>query len=154
MDKLLSYVKNLFQQSSSTTQTAPQPIQATSIRPKEYVVLEVAQASPGHELDKETQAAIASLAGNPGFEALMEKLKLQRAMLESRLRTDHFKRLEDVFSLQAGIFWLDWLRRQVAQETNRVEPEPMRRPFEIEESELLKVQQALTLIGMDPVQVP
>jgi hypothetical protein len=139
--------------SSQSSPRAQEPLAKGPVRAQEYMVLELEKEVPVYDMDKETQDSIRALAGNTGFEALMRKLRVQRAMLESRLHTEHFKRLEDVFSLQAGIFWLKWLRRQVDMETNRVEPEPVRRPFEVEESDLKKIAEAITLIGFDP-QVP
>ena len=61
----------------------------------------------------EDEAALASLQGHPGVQALLNRLKLQSAVLERQLVTVHHKDLHDVYFLQSGITWVryEWSYR-------------------------------------------
>jgi hypothetical protein len=62
--------------------------------------------------------AIPALMNHPGFLALMHKLYLQRAFLETRLKTTRHKDIRDVDILLTGLAWLGYLESQVASATN------------------------------------
>lgn len=64
------------------------------------------------KVDPETMAA---LSVHPGFRNLLYKLKVNKAVLESRLRTEAHKDLAEVLRLQAHIQAVRWLERQMLE---------------------------------------
>jgi hypothetical protein len=61
----------------------------------------------------EDEAALASLQGHPGVQALLNRLKLQSAVLERQLVTVHHKDLHDVYFLQSGITWVRYVESEL-----------------------------------------
>ena len=94
-----------------------------------------------------SSADIASLAEHPGMHALMARLRVQRSMLDSALRSNRHDSLADVAKLQAGIQWIAWIERQVNLAVGKSQPERFREPFELERQELEKIVQALQIVG-------
>lgn len=80
-----------------------------------YKIVEVEKPKPVIEDNEEILKSVASLATHPGFEYLNNKLKLQRALLKSRIDSDRHAELKDVEFIQSGIFWCSWLDTQVRQ---------------------------------------
>lgn len=115
----------------------------------EYKVIELKGFSPAHDWDKETSAQVRLLATNPGFTALVDKLKLQRAVLESALARGKHTSIRDVDILQAGIRWISWMELTVQREVfNNERAEAARPPFDLEQKEFARMQEALTLVGL------
>lgn len=67
----------------------------------------------------EDEESIRSLATHPGFVALMNRLKLQRAVLQTTLDTKKHSDIRVVDDLQAGLKWLDYLQSEVNRTVNR-----------------------------------
>lgn len=65
-------------------------------------------------LRDDDSAAIASLKGHPGITALLNRFQLQQALLESQLKTNRFKDLDDVHFLQLGLTWLGYVKSELA----------------------------------------
>jgi hypothetical protein len=112
-----------------------------------YKVIEVEKPNPALELDPETPRAIASLAGNPGFQALMNRLRIQKALLNSALRGNKHESLIEVNRLQSGIAWINWLDRQVALEVTKSEREQPRPAYDVEQQEFERMAAAITIVG-------
>ena len=94
-------------------------------------------------MDSGAAAAVASLAGHPGFQYLNAMLKNQGALLKAALYKTKHKDIREVDFLQSGCNWCDWLETQVAKATEmtsqRTEPREMR-PSEIANFERLRSQ--------------
>lgn len=100
------------------------------------------------ELDEDTSSLIAGLETNPGFQWLVNRLKLQRSVLETRLKTQKHETLRDVDYLQLGIQWCNWLENEVRAEVNRRERQPKpRQAFDYEEREFNRIRETLKLVG-------
>jgi hypothetical protein len=67
----------------------------------------------------EDEESIRSLATHPGFVALMNRLKLQRSVLQTTLDTKKHSDIRVVDDLQAGLKWLDYLQGEVNRTVSR-----------------------------------
>jgi len=76
------------------------------------VEIEAPASLPGLH-DPETPQAVAALNAHPGFMFLMAKLKMQRSLIESKLKHERHHDIREVDNLQSGIFWTRWLEDQV-----------------------------------------
>lgn len=110
-----------------------------------YQVLEIEKPAP--RLTAEDSQNIASLAEHPGFTALLNRLRLQRTVLESVLRAQAAAG-EALAAQEAavGINWINWLDKQVQQQANRMQAIP-RMAFELEQREFERMALALDLVG-------
>lgn len=81
-----------------------------------YKVVEV-KDRPIQEWDKETKDAISTLPAHPGFLAVMNRLSLQRQMLNTKLSASYHKELREVDFLQSGLYWLNYIQNTVEQAT-------------------------------------
>lgn len=77
-----------------------------------YIYLETEIPRPGVITPDQTDS-IRALAHNPGFRALMNRLRLQRLQMQNRLQTDLNAPLDALRSLQLGVYWAGWLDHQV-----------------------------------------
>jgi hypothetical protein len=68
---------------------------------------------------KEQRETVSTLAYNPGFVLLTDRLSLQAAALKAKLVADRHKEIRDVEFIQSGIFWCNWLQAQVTGTTTR-----------------------------------
>lgn len=64
------------------------------------------------EVTPEGRASLAMLKDHPGFNYLINRLRLQRAALESALKFSKHQDFNQVLDLQAGIRWMMWLENQ------------------------------------------
>lgn len=62
--------------------------------------------------DPAGRLALAGLAEHPGLNFLLNRIRLQRAALESALKYGAHAELKEVLALQAGIRWLTWVDNQ------------------------------------------
>jgi hypothetical protein len=111
-------------------------------------VVEVERPRPLTDLKKmkDGEAAVASLEGNPGFQYLLAKFKIQRALLERTLRTQPPTDLVAICNLQQGIFWCGWLEDQLTQSKSRLERNSQQTTAE--ELKLFKeIHSAMTMVG-------
>lgn len=82
-----------------------------------YKIVEVKAPRPTYRWDENTRDSVATLSAHPGFVALIERLGVTKAQLESKNNTQWKKDLREADFLQAGIFWCNWLQDQVAKST-------------------------------------
>jgi hypothetical protein len=87
-----------------------------------YRIIELPQARTHSGWTKETKESVATLVAHPGFVALMDKLKLQKATLANHLTSTYHKDLRQVDHLQAGVFWLTWVEAVVMKATTNGSP--------------------------------
>jgi hypothetical protein len=112
----------------------------------EYQLVEIDRHSDKH---LGSNSDIASLANHPGMLALMARMRVQKAAVESLLKNSRHQDLSDVAKLQAGIIWLSWIEKQVNLAVGRQHQEAPREPFEQERAEFAKIAEALHLVGRD-----
>lgn len=117
------------------------------------VQYKVVELEPGvaADLDEESVKAIPALEHNPGFKAVCAKLKLQRAILQSKLDNTHHKDIREVDFLQSGLYWTKWLETFLKSEIGRQEliyAKP-RSAFDIEEREFERMSASLEVVGRE-----
>lgn len=83
----------------------------TDSKPKPYVV-EMEKTSVPEET-VETISAVNSLQNHEGFRWLLKKLRYQAARLQMELVNKRHDTLEDVYFLQSGVQWCNWLQQQL-----------------------------------------
>jgi hypothetical protein len=82
-----------------------------------YKIIEVPPHRTQTRWDDDTKAAVSTLSSHPGFVALMDRMFLQRALIEQKLTREFHKDMREVDVLQAGLYWLTWLQDQVQKAT-------------------------------------
>lgn len=89
-----------------------------------YKVVEVRPNDKLPELGQELRESILTLPYHPGFDYIIKKFRMQRALLEHKLKNERFSSISDVEFLQSGIYWLDWLDNQIRFLTKIPAPPP------------------------------
>lgn len=98
----------------------------------QWAIVEVEKPVP--ITDHSDDAAMASLQNHPGVTALLNRLRLQRAALETRLLTTQHKDLNDVYLLQSRISGLGFAELEIRNATKNLEVR-RQRPASIHEIE-------------------
>jgi hypothetical protein len=131
-------------QAINSTEVWP-PIRVQTI----YKVVEVRAPRSNQPWTKEIKDAIATLPSHPGFIALIDRLNLQKQMLENKCSREFHKDQRETDYLQAGVFWLGYLQDLVAKATKLMPPAPA--DAYAEELEAFKqIDAQIERIGMDP----
>jgi len=112
-----------------------------------YKILEVPTNATIPDFDAETQAAIRSLDSHPGFEALLNKLRLQRSLIDNNLRKQRQDKIEDYYWLQALEFALDYAESFLKSEVKKIRVPKPREAFDEETEQFEKISAALEVIG-------
>jgi hypothetical protein len=81
--------------------------------------------------EKEARDSITALAAHPGFIELTRRMYLQHQVLKTKLCYEKQTSTRNVHFLQAGIYWSNWLRQEVARATTKVNDKTVD-PFEEE----------------------
>ena len=97
-----------------------------------WTIVEVEKPVP--ITDHSDDAAMASLQDHPGVTALLNRLRLQRAVLETRLLATQHKDLNDVYLLQSRISGLGFAELEIRNATKNLEVR-RQRPASIQEIE-------------------
>jgi hypothetical protein len=95
--------------------------------------------------EAEVSKSIATLQGHPGFQYLVEKLRLQRAQLKTALCNQRQENLKDVEFLQSGIAWTGWLEEQLMRAVNHQEPKPQE-PAQTEQEAFEEIQRFIEVL--------
>lgn len=101
---------------------------------------------PTSIIDKSDEAAIASLENHPGAIALLNRLRLQRALLETQLLTTHFKDLRDADFVQSRIAGLGYVESQIRSATKNLSDKKTRLATATEVEEFQKVLSSIESI--------
>lgn len=80
-----------------------------------YKIVEIKGPRVIQKWDKETKAAVNTLQSHPGFIAILDRLALQRQMLETKNNKEVKKDLREGDFLQSGIFWLGYVQELVSK---------------------------------------
>jgi hypothetical protein len=118
-------------------------------KPKEVVkfqVVEVERPRVIPPVEAEVSKSVATLQGHPGFQYLVEKLRLQRAQLRSALCHQRQSDLKDVEFLQSGIAWTGWLEDQLTRAVNFQEPKEPQPAAETEREAFEDIQRFIEVL--------
>lgn len=87
-----------------------------------YHIIELEKPRPITDLTKakDSDSAVASLAGHPGWDYLLAKFKIQKALLERTLHSEPPTDINRIMHLQQGIYWTGWLDAQFSSSRSRV----------------------------------
>lgn len=110
-----------------------------------YSIVEVEK--PVTIIDPDAAASVRTLSGHPGFTYLLAKLKLQRSLLETKLKSSKHREMRDVEFLQSGIFWSKWLEDQINQEVYITPSAPQKPVGEDEAAIFERVRAAIETVG-------
>lgn len=111
-------------------------------KPK-FLVVEIEKPRPLPVATTEDQIqAVRQLEHSPGFQVLLQKFRLQRAVLEAHLKKSNHDSLRKVIRLQEGIFWMSWLEDQLTRAIGWKKPTP-ELPLEDLQKEFERVHFAL-----------
>lgn len=113
-----------------------------------FQVVELAPPMRLPAVDSNIAASIATLQGHPGFTYLLQKLRLQRAMLVSALANTRQESLKDVEFLQSGVAWTGFVEAQLMKAIGyREAPEaPKQTPFEAEREAFEEAQKFIEVL--------
>lgn len=112
-----------------------------------YKIIEVERPRTPEAMDTtEVRAMLATLQSNPGLLYILGRLKAQKSLMETTLKTTHFEKLEEVINLQSGIFWAGWLEAQINSLTKRATPEPAA-PYDFELEAFKEIDSQLERVG-------
>ena len=109
-----------------------------------YYIVEFKEGVPVP--DRGDDEAIASLRDHPGMTAILNRLRLKRAILESELKNARHSSLRDVDILQLGIFWNRFTESELNISTGRVSTRKMPTLAVDEVAEFEKVRAAIESI--------
>lgn len=113
-----------------------------------YKIIDVKGPRIAVKWDKEIKAAVATLQSHPGFLAILDRLALQKAMLETKNNGEFHKELREVDHLQSGIFWLGFVQQLIHKASEMPLPGP--RDAMAEELEAFRELDAkIERVGMD-----
>jgi hypothetical protein len=113
-----------------------------------YKVVEVSGPRVVRKWDKETKASVHTLQSHPGFIAILDRLALQRQLLESRNNKEFKKDLREADFLQSGVFWLGYVQELV----NKAVDLPLAHPVDAMQEELeafRELDAKIERVGMD-----
>lgn len=114
-----------------------------------YKVVEVKAPRTPYRWDQNTQDAVSTLSAHPGFIAILDRLAVTKAQLESKNNTQWKKDLREGDFLQSGIFWCNWLQDQISKATVKGSQRRYVDPM-AEELEAFKALDAqIERVGMD-----
>lgn len=101
-------------------------------------VIEVEKQFVLPALDQGSAAAVAMLAGHPGFQYLVAALHNQAAVMKAALIKNRHKDMRDVEFLQSGINWAGWLAEFVTKAAEMAKPKE--EPREMRDSERMNFE--------------
>jgi len=99
------------------------------------------------KITPESEGTILNLHGNPGFDALMDRLRVQKSVLEATLKNERHQDIRVVDHLQSGIYWISYLEKYVDR---LVHKRLTARAIEMEPAEtdlVAQIQSAIERIG-------
>ena len=111
------------------------------------LVVEVEKPRNLGPLTGEQREAILSLQHHPGFQYLLTKLRLQRALLEAKVLRERQKDLVDTEFLKSGIAWAGWLEDQLRAEIRYADKPAPSPATPVEEQEFQQVRALVEEIG-------
>ena len=108
-----------------------------------YKVIELAEPARLSLSEKEFREIVPTLAANPAFVALTQRLNTQYAYLRTQLEQNP---KADLHFLQSGIYWCRWLQNQVRMATVKI-PERRVDPFDEELQAFKEIDATIERIG-------
>lgn len=92
--------------------------------------------------------AAKTLSHHPGYLYLLQRLRLQRGMLETQLKRNYNSDHQVDTWLKAGIFWAEFFEREAKQEANIPSGETPRLAVDDEIAAFKELRAALTEVGI------
>ena len=115
---------------------------------REVKLVEVEAAKPLEPMSEELAQQIAALQYHAGFNYLLRKLALQRALLTSTLIKERQATLTDSEFIKSGVAWTAWLEDQLRQAANfQKRQSPPREALDAELEAFQLAQSQLELVG-------
>lgn len=108
-------------------------------------VIEVPQGHKLPELNGDLKESLKALYNHPGFQYLLQRLRFQKAAMESTLREGINLTEIQLRYLQAGIFWASQLEKDISSLTQSRPTQ--REAFPDEATEFAKIRQGIELVG-------
>ena len=96
----------------------------TRMQPQ-LLVVEVEKPRSTGVLSDERKQQVALLQHSPGFQYLIEKLRYQKFVLETLLKKRQHTELREVYLLQSGVNWIEWIEEFVQRETTATKRQPV-----------------------------
>lgn len=118
-----------------------------STEPLRYAIIEVPVGDTIPDYDEEAQKAVRSLDNHPGFMALLNKFRLQKAMVEGSLKKQKYDHIEDYYYLQAMSFALGYAEAFLKSEVKKGKAPKPREAYDVEAEEFQRVSAALEIVG-------
>lgn len=112
----------------------------------DYKVIEAEAHGPLPTLTPELKDSLRALQGHPGFQYLLHRLALERAVLRSSLETGFRLTEREMAHLQGGIYWSGWLVN-TSKHLTSVPKAPERQATNVEADLFARTSEALELIG-------
>lgn len=113
-----------------------------------FKVVEVPAGRTPQKWTKEVRDSVATLNYHPGFLAILDRLALQKALVNSKLHGEYRKDLRENDWLQSGSFWLGYLQTLMDQAT-LVPRAPERDAMEEELEAFKQIDAQIERIGME-----
>ncbi len=113
-----------------------------------YKVIEVKAPRSPQAWTKETKESVGTLAHHPGFIALVDRLSLQKQMLENKCSHEYHKDLREADYLQAGVFWLGYVQELVNKATKLL-PQAPADAYDEELAAFREIDSQIERIGME-----
>jgi hypothetical protein len=126
----------------------PEPLSEPVVK---YQVIQLKAPRTPTRWSQPIKDAVATLPSHPGFNALMERIALQKQMLEHKCSHEFHKDLREADYLQAGVFWLEYAQRLVEESTKVPHAIPTD-AFDEELEAFQKLDAQIERIGMEPSQ--
>src|SRR5712691_9205562 len=114
-----------------------------------YKVIEVKAPRSNQAWTKDIKEAIGTLSSHPGFIAIVDRLNLQKQMLEHKCAHEYRKDLREGDYLQAGVFWFGYVQDLVNKAT-KLSPSSAVDPFQEELEAFKEIDNQIERIGMEP----
>jgi hypothetical protein len=115
-----------------------------------YKVIEIDRSFSGQGWEKADEDSIAQLRGNPGFDALMRKWKLQSALVEGALKSQRHESLADIARLQGWLDCFGFIERFVRRDIEKKKEKRPREAFDIEREQFEQIQNFVSIVGKAP----
>lgn len=114
------------------------------------LIVEVEKPRDVGALDAESAQSVAALAGHPGFQYLLTRLRFQKHLLQAALNNQRQSTLVEVEFLKSGIAWCGWLENQLGLATGLLKRPVPSEPSPDEAAAFNELRKMVEVIGQAP----
>ena len=111
-----------------------------------YKIIELDPSVSAADWGKEDEEALRTLKGQPGYNSLLKKIRIQKSFIDNALRAQRFESLADFTATQSWSQCLRWLETLIKEQVEKTEPKA-RSAFAVEEEAFESIQKALKIVG-------